>query len=147
MVIGQARSHTVVHYHAILAEHETIAAAAEREFRPTIGIDPVQELGSIGPADIDLAQRRRVKHADAGARCQALPVDGLLHAFAGAWIVPGPFPLTDVLENSIVFDVPAVQCGLAHRVETLNAQTPTSDGTEGYRRVIGSKGGRAGVGQ
>jgi hypothetical protein len=67
MGVGQAAGGAVIADEAVLAQHQTIARLADRQLGEGVGIQPVDELGGVGPLDIDLAERRHVTKPYMGA--------------------------------------------------------------------------------
>ena len=141
-VAGQPGRHAVVHDHAVLAEHEAVAAAAHAEAPPAVDVDAIQEFGGVRTLDIDLAEGGGVEDPDAGAHGDALPVHRVVHGLAGPGVVPGALPLADVLELRAGLDVPLVDGGLTDRVEE-RAHVPARDCAVGDRGVGLAEGGRA----
>ena len=56
MGFAKARCDAVVHHHAVLAQHQAIAGAADGELAPGVGVDPVEKFGAVTALDVDLAQ-------------------------------------------------------------------------------------------
>ena len=71
-VLGHAQRHAVVEHHAVGLAHDAVASRADRQLLVGVGVDPVEELARVGALDLDLAERRGVHHADAGAGGAAL---------------------------------------------------------------------------
>jgi hypothetical protein len=63
----QPPDHAVIADEAVIAEQQAVAAAAGRELRPGVGVHAVHELDRVRPRDVDLAERRGVEDAEAGA--------------------------------------------------------------------------------
>ena len=144
MLLAEARGDAVVHHHAVLVEHQAIAAAADPELGPGVGVHPVEERHGVRSLDVDLAERRRVHDGHAVARGEALARHGGMEILAGLREVPGPLPLADVLEERAVLFVPRMQRGLADGVELI-AEVGPRDGAERDGRVVGTKRRRAGA--
>ena len=66
VVFAEPRGDAIVEHHAVLAEHQAIAAAADRELGPGVGVDAVQEFGDVPALQVDLAEGRGIEHADRG---------------------------------------------------------------------------------
>src|SRR5690606_21708487 len=111
-VLAEPGADAVVHHHAVLAQHQTVAAAADTQLVPGVGVDAIEELGCVRARDLDLAQGGGVEDADAGAYRAAFAIHRLVHRLAGPGVVPGALPLADVLEQRAVFGVPLVHGGL-----------------------------------
>ena len=65
MVIAKAGGDTVIHHHAIILQHQPIAAFAYAELEPAVGVEPVQEFGRVRALNVDLAEGRGVEEAGA----------------------------------------------------------------------------------
>ncbi len=78
-----ARGRAVVEDDAVLAQHQTVARAADRQRLKAVDVDAVEKLAGIGSLDVDLAERGDVDHSDLVARRQRLADDRLAHALAG----------------------------------------------------------------
>ena len=50
----------VIEHHAVLAQHDAVAGAADRKRRDSVGVEEIEEAAGIGALDIDLAERRHV---------------------------------------------------------------------------------------
>ena len=142
MMVGEARGDAVVHHHAVLVEHQAVAAAADAELRPRVRVDPVEERRGVRPLDVDLAERRRVHDGHAVARGEAFARDGGMQILARLREVPRPLPLADVLEERAVLLVPRVERGLADGIERV-AEIGPGDGAERDGRVVGTERRRA----
>ena len=57
-------SRAVVEQDAVVAQHDAVAATADRERRECIRVDEIEEARGIRAANIDLAERRHVGDAD-----------------------------------------------------------------------------------
>ncbi len=145
MVLAEARGDAVVEHHAVLAQHQAVAAAADGELAPGVGVDAVQELGGVRPLEVDLAERRGIEDADRRPCCLDLARDRFVHVLAGAGIVPGALPLADGLEDRAVGRVPGVHRRAPDRVEQGAGVAP-DDRAEGDRRVGRAEGGDAELG-
>ncbi len=77
LMVTKPRRGAVVKNDAILAQHQAIAALADRQGAEGIGVDAVEEGPGIGALDVDLAQGGYVADAHRPARRQNLPVDRL----------------------------------------------------------------------
>src|SRR3546814_18056173 len=102
--------------YAVFLQHQAVAAAADAELQPGIGVDAVEELGGVGPLDIDLAEGGGVEDAERVAHRLHLAVHRRVQVLAVLRVVPGAAPLTDVLEESAVALVPAVHRRAPDRV-------------------------------
>ena len=71
-VVGEAHHDAVVEHHAVHAAHQAVADRPDAERRHPVRVHPVQERRGVGPDHVDLAERRRVHHADAGRAPPAL---------------------------------------------------------------------------
>jgi hypothetical protein len=111
-----------------------------------VRVQAVEEFGRVGALDVDLAQRRHVHDPDRSARRRTLAEHGLLHVLSRAWEVPGALPLANVLEQSAVLLVPAVQRGDPDRI-VQRAPIPPGQGGEGERHIRRPVGGGPNLGQ
>ena len=141
-MLAEARGHAVVHDHAVLAQHQAIAALADLELGPGVGVHAVEELGRVLALDVDLAERRGVDHAERVAHRLDLAVDGVVHGFAGPRVIPGPLPLADVLEGRAVALVPGVDRRLAGGIEQV-VDIAAGEDAEGDRGIGRAEGGDA----
>ena len=134
VVIRDAGGHAVVHDHAVLVEHQAVAALAGCELRPGVGVDAVQELAHVLAADVDLAERGGVHDADAAARGQAFAAHGGVHVLAALREIPRAQPLSDGLELGAARDVAGVHGRIAARLEGI-ALVCAGERAERDRRV------------
>ena len=67
MLAAEAGDRAVVDDHAVLVEHQAVADAALFQLRDAVDVEAVEELRGVASRDLDLAERRGVEHADAGA--------------------------------------------------------------------------------
>src|SRR5699024_10843289 len=119
--------------------HEPVAALAGLELLEPVGVDPAEELPGVGPADLDLAQRRGVLEADGFAHALAFAQDRGVHVLTRLRVVPGTLPPADILELGAVGDVPGVDRGDAGGVEELSPAA-TGQGREGHGSERGAEG-------
>ena len=67
-VLGaQARRGAVIEQHAVLAQHDAVARAADRERGEGVGVDEVEEARGVRALHVDLAQGGDIGDADAAA--------------------------------------------------------------------------------
>ena len=99
MVVGQTDGDAVVHHHAVLAKHQPVAGFSRRQLQPGVGIYAVEELPCVRAADVDLAERRGIQHADGRARRLLLALHGVMETLAGDGIGAGAQPVADRLEG------------------------------------------------
>ena len=142
MLGAQAHRDAVVEDHAVLVEHQAVAALADLELAPGVAVHPVQQRGRVRALDVDLAECRRVEHADRMAHGQHLAPHGGVQVFAALRIEPRALPLADVFEQGALLHMPGVDGGGADGLETI-AQFQPGQGAESHRRVVGAKGRRA----
>src|SRR6185312_17160485 len=62
--LGETRGRAVVEHHAIVAQHDAVAAAPDCQRIPAVDVDAVEELGDVASLQLDLPQRGHVDHAD-----------------------------------------------------------------------------------
>ena len=134
---------SVVEDHAVLAEHEAVAAAAGTEALPGVGVDAVEELAGVGAGDFDLAEGGVVEDADAVADGEAFAGDGFVHGFAGLGVVPGAAPLADVFESGRRRTSCHSCMGVTRTGSASGTDVASGDGAEGDRGVGGTVTGRA----
>ena len=104
------------------------------------------ELGGVGPDDLDLAERRGIENADRLAHRLAFARDRLMHVLAVAREIAGALPLPDVLERGALRRCPVVGRRRAHGVEQFAARR-AGEGAEGDGRIGQAEGGEADCGQ
>ena len=141
-VAGEAADDAVVADEAVLAEQQAVAAAADPELGPGVGVHPLHEGDGVGADDLDLAEGRGVEDAERGAGGAALAGDGGVHVLARLREVPGAAPERDRLEDGAVGLGPGVDRGLAGDLEG-RVLVVAGEGAEGRRRVGRAEGGEA----
>ena len=82
----------VVDDHAVLVQHQAVSDAALVELCDAVDVEAVEELRGVGARDLDLAERRGVEQADAGAHGGCLALRRLVHGFALPRIAGGAHP-------------------------------------------------------
>src|SRR3546814_18425379 len=97
---------------------------ANAELGPGIDVEAVQELGGVGPDDLDLAERRRVEDADAGTHLKAFARDGGMHILAGPGEIARTLPVADILAPGPLFHRPVVDRCAALRIDTTASSPP-----------------------
>ena len=141
-VFSQTHGDTVVKHHAVFVQHQAVAGLAHFQLQPGVGVQPVQELGSVRALDVDLAQGGCIHDADAGAHGQHFAVHRSVHVFAGLGEVPGALPLAHVFKRGAGGHMVGVGTGLALGVEQLAAlQAGEQAKADGH--VVGAEGGGA----
>ena len=125
MAWAKPRGHAVVEHHAVVAQHQPVAAAADLELGPGVGVDAVQQLGGVRdpagrscPACSRRTGRRRCaprRHSRCTAACMSSP---RLREVARA------LPVADILEHRALRRRPGVARRAADRVEQLDAVRP-----------------------
>src|SRR5258707_15131080 len=123
MLLAEPCRHAVVEHHAVIPEHDPVAALSDGERAPTIGIDAVEQRDDVGALQIDLAESRRIEQAGALAHREALAADGAFHILAGPRIVERPAPAADRLEDGAAGRMPVAHRRLAHGIEELADMT------------------------
>ena len=141
-VLGEARHHTVVVDETVVPQQHAVLAAAHRELRPVIDVEPVHEGGRAWPRHHDLAERRGVEDAAAVAHRPAFARHGGVHVLAGAREEARALPHADILEHGALADRPAVHRRAAYRVEDLAPRLPRK-AREGHGGVGHAEGGEA----
>ena len=142
-VLGQAHRDAVVEDHPVEAEHQPVPDRADGQVRHPVRVHPIEEHAGVGPADVDLAERAGVEHADARAHRPAFARDGGVHVLAVPREVAGPLPLADVLVDGAVRVVPGVDRRHADRVEQdrtavrCPASAENGTGVYGGRALVG----------
>ena len=144
-VLAETSGHAIVEDHAVVFEHDAVAALARRQLQKRIGIEAGNELGRVRALNIDFAECRGIQNTDAVTHRQTFAIDGLLQGFAGLREIPRALPLADILEFGALPFVPAVQRGVALGIEQVT-HVPAGKGAERRRRIGGTKDRRAGLG-
>ena len=142
MVLAEARRHAVIHHHAVILQHQAVAAFADTKLQPAVGVETVQEFGRIGALNVDLAEGGCVQKAGCSTGGEDFAIHRLAHGFAVLRIVPGTHPLADMLECGAVRTVPVIHAGQAHGIEQI-ADLAAGYGTESRRCVGHPEGGGA----
>ena len=140
---GEAADDAVVADEAVLAEQQAVAAAADPELGPGVGVHPLHEGDGVGADDLDLAEGRGVEDAERGAgrrgtrgrrrRACPRPACGKYQARRQSG---------DRLEDRAVGLGPGVDRGLAGDLEG-RVLVVAGEGAEGRRRVGRAEGGEA----
>src|SRR6185369_10499340 len=135
MVRRQARCRAVVKDDAVFAQHEPVARLTDLERRPAVAVEPVEELRSIRPLHIDLAERRHIADAD--------PFAHRLH-FADDTVEPiilmsqrkprRAQPKTGLDKDRASLLRPVMERGLANRLE-MTANEGSGNRSEGDRGI------------
>ena len=76
VVLAEPRGDAVVEHHAVLAQHQAVAAAADRELAPGVGVDAVEQLGRVaapGGRSCRASRRRECRCWSARPRPRARP--------------------------------------------------------------------------
>ncbi len=133
-LLGEPDDGAVVEDHAVRAAHHAVADRAGLQGAHHVGVEQIEEGCGVRPLHVDLAEGGGVHERDALAGGTALAQHGGLHVLAVLRVVPGPLPLTDVLEEGAVLGMPAVQGGRAYRV-VQRATVAAREGGEGDGRV------------
>ncbi|KDB51290.1 hypothetical protein X805_31030 [Sphaerotilus natans subsp. natans DSM 6575] len=143
--VGDAGGDAVIHDHAVLVEHQAVAALARCELAPGVRVDAVEELARVGAVDLDLAQRGGVHDGHAGACGAALAGHGRVQVLALLREVPGAHPVAHRFQLGLAGHVAGVDGGGAHRVEGL-ALHRAGQRAQAHRGVGGPVGGGADLG-
>ena len=141
----EAADDAVVIDETVLAQHDAVAAAADFELLPRVGVEKLHELRRVRADHLDLAERRGVEQAGRLAHRHAFAVDGGVHVLARPWEIPGAFPLADILEHGALALGPGMGRGPARRIEQRPARM-VDDRAEGDRRVGRAEGGQPDLG-
>ncbi len=138
-VLVQAEGHAVVEDHAVQRAHDAVAGRTRCEFLERVGVDAVQEFTGVLATDLDLAQGGGVHEADGIADCGALAEYRGVHVLAILRVVPGALPLSNVLEQCALGNMPRVDGRDAGRVKKLSALASgqSSEGNRGERCTVG----------
>src|SRR5438128_589617 len=136
MVLAEPGSDAVVHYHAVLTQHKSVATTADPELNPVVGIHSVEELRGVWTLYINFAKGGRIEDSHAAAGSDALPIHRIVHRLTPTRVVPGAFPLAYVFELRAGLLVPLVHGRLPHRVEKVPNVT-ASQSAEADWRVCG----------
>ena len=137
MIEAKAGGHPVIEDHAVLAQHQAIAAAALRQSLPAVGIDAVEKFSRVRALDINLAQGRGIHQAQGGPRGQNLAVNCRRHGFANpisakVGIIIRSQPLAHRLERRAIGLMPGMHRRAAHWVQQPT-DPPPGQGAKGNR--------------
>ena len=102
-VFGNPPDHAIVINEAVLAAHDPVAAHADGEFLPRVGVHQFHELDGVRPHHLDLAEGGSIENAGRLAGGLAFAGNGCVHVLTGARKVPGAFPVADILEYCAMF--------------------------------------------
>ena len=138
---AEPRRHAIVEHHPVFAQHQAIAAAADLELGPGVGVDAIEEFGAVVPLQVDLAERARIEQAHPLTYGQALALDGGAHVLAGAREVTGTLPVADILEHRAPRRRPVMAGRAADGIEQFAAMR-AGQRAEGDRRVGHAEGRR-----
>ena len=142
VVFRQSRGDAVVEHHAMLVEHQAIAALADAQLGPGVGVDHVDQFHRVASPDVYLSQGGGIDNPHLLPYGETLAVHRLVHAFAAPREVARALPVPDILVHCPVFQVP----GLHRRGALLQKQLASvlaDDGAETEPGVGGAKGGGA----
>ena len=118
-VLREASDDTVIINEPVLAQHDFVAQTTDAQLRPGIGVKQLQEFRRVRSDHFDLAKSGRIEDTGMIAHGNALAVDRCVHVLAGLWIVPGAFPLADILELSALCSVPRMHGCAARRIKQV----------------------------
>ena len=145
VVFTKPHRHTIVKDHAVLVEHESVAALANLKLGPGVAVHPVQQDRCIRPLNIDFPQSGCVQRAHCIAHRQHFACDCGMQVLARPGVVPGALPLAHVLKLRALVHMPVVDCGSADRVEEFTELTARNQ-AKGYWCVVGPECGGAHLG-
>ena len=141
----RARDDAVVVDEAVVTQQDSVARAADREVRPVVDVEPIQELGGIWADYGNFPECRSVKNSAGRSHGKAFARDGGAHVFAGPRKIARPLPQPDVFEHRIPRFRPFMHRRGAHRIEQVAPcharKTAKCDG-----RVRHAKGGEPDLG-
>ena len=129
----------VVHHHAVLIQHQAVAAFAGFEFAPGVAIDAVQEFARVFAVDLDFAEGAGIYRACVGAHGGGFAGDCGVQVFARLREVPRPPPLADGFHCRSARFVRGVQGGGALWLEgvALAVAGERAEGDGCPRRAVG----------
>ena len=131
IVLAKPPGGAVVERQPVLAQHQPVARLADGERGEQIGVDAIEEGGGIRALHGDLAERRDVDDADAGAHGPRLAHIGLLDGLAGLAVDHRPIPQACGVHDRALPDVPVVHGGEPLRLQlaiALRRQRAQRDG-------------------
>src|SRR5262249_5243669 len=124
MLLAEPRRGAVVHGEAVLAQHQSVAGAADFQRREFVDVDAVEQRRGVRPLNVDLAERRHIANPDGPPHRRGLPRDALLQGLAWALIPLRPEPQPGIGEYRAVFLGPGMRRRQAFRAEILAAMMP-----------------------
>ena len=129
----------VVHYHAVLIQHQAVAAFAGFEFAPGVAVNAVQEFARVFAVDLDFAEGAGIYRAGVGAHGSGFAGNRCVQVFARLREVPRPPPLADGFHRCTARFVRGVQGGGALRLEgvALAVAGKRAEGDGCPRRAVG----------
>jgi len=124
VVFTEATGDPVIEHHAVLGAHHPVAHPAHAQLHPLVDIEQAEQLGHVGAAQVELAQRGDVDEPDVLA--------DIAHLGCRVAVVIGTQPLAGLDDGDVVGLVPRLDRRHPHRLEH-----PTGERAECERRVGG----------
>ena len=97
MALAEPPDRAIIRDHAVLAQHEGVAATAQPEFGDRGGADDFEEAGGIRPGNVEFGQGGNIGEANGRAHGAGLAERGGVERFAGARIGARAVPITQWL--------------------------------------------------
>ncbi len=134
IVLAQSPGGAVVHHDTVVAQHDAVPRLADRKLGEGVGVDAVEQLGSIRPLHRDLAEGRHVAQPDTTAHGFRFPDIGFVQTFAITGKVPRPLPQAGLHHGRTLFEVPVVKWRAAQGLE-VSARAAAPECTDTDRGV------------
>ena len=142
MLVGQTRDRAIVHHDSVLAQHQSITQAADRQIGEIVAVDALQKLQCVWALHVDLAERSDVDQTDLVAHGQTLAPPRVVKTLALALVRLGAHPVADRGHHRAALQMPCVQRRAPHR-GLVFADFGACENSQGYRCVRRTEGGRA----
>ena len=124
VIVGKTRCYTVIEDHAVFVQHQPVAASADGELLPVVGVDHLQEPCAVSTLDVYFAECGCIEHTHTLTYCVALPLYSRVKILTLAWEVPGSFPVTDIFEHCVVVDMALMHWRVAFLQKKLAGLLP-----------------------
>ena len=139
LAVVDAGGDAVIHHHAVLIQHQAVAAFAGLQFAPGVAVHAVQEFARVFAVNLDFAEGAGIYRAGVAAHGGGFAGDGGVQVFSCLREVPRPPPLADGFHRCTARLVRGVQGGGALWFEGV-ALAVAGECAEGYgrpRRAVG----------
>ena len=138
MMFAEPRGGAVVEYDAVLAQHQAIARAADRQFGERVDVQAIEEGSGIRALHVDLAERGDIAQADGLTHRTGFTQDWTPAGLPALGVIERTQPCAGFQENGTSAGVPVVQRRAADRLEVLAGLAAGETG-EADRRHIGTE--------